>query len=126
MTLQEALLDGRVVWFPSDEDRKEALLFLEEDPRFVLSPLLKMYAGLKAASSDILDWYCVYCKDLVSHMGEKFRHTNPNQKTFTLYGVDCYANQPRTSYRDLVPVYSEPSDLTPDLDLSTLLGGEPS
>ena len=125
MTLQEALLDGRVVWFPTSEERKEALLLLEEDPRFVLSSLLKIYAGSTAVSPDILDWYCVFCRDLVSHMGKKFCHTDPNQKTFTLYGADCYAGQHRISCCELEP-FTEPSDLTPDLDLSTLLGGEPS
>ncbi len=120
MTLQEALLDGRVVWFPTSEEQIEALRCLKEDPRFALSPLLQGYINRGVA-----EWRCVYCKDLVSHMGVRFSHPEATG-AYLLYASDCYAGQTRTSYHDLVPVCSEPPDLAPDLDLSTLLGGETS
>lgn len=120
MTLQEALLNGRVVWFPSDEELIEALCCLKEDPRFFLSPLLQGYINRGVA-----EWRCVYCKDLVSHTGVRFSRPETTG-AYLLYASDCYAGQIRTSYRDLVPVCSEPPELSPDLDLSALLGGEPS
>ncbi len=121
MTLQEALLDGRVVWFPTPEELIEALCCLKEDPRFALSPLLQGY--IKGYIGRFAEWWCVYCKDLVSHMGVRFSRPETTG-AHRLYPSDCYAGQTRTSYRDLDPVLVEPSDLAPDPDLSALLGGD--
>lgn len=119
MTLQEAILSGLAVKCQTKSGLVYALTVLDESG-FRLSDLCRRLMEYRASQTMYRTFRVIYCPNIAED-GERYC----SDGILDLYATD-HALRACVNYEELTKTDRHPHDLSPDLDLSALLGGDPS